>query len=89
MTRGSLRATRFCIPTNPYHRRSDSSRQWVRSVGHVDQPVDGHRVMAGADDRPAVVHQTKKAAAKGLVVVDDVELAPPASQQNPNPQAEG
>ena len=31
MIRGSRRATLFCMPTNPYQRRSDSSRQRVRA----------------------------------------------------------
>ena len=75
--RGRRRATRSCIRTKPYQRRSESSRSSGSGVGQVDEPVDGHRVVAGADDRPTVGHEAEQTGAEGLVVVHDVVIGPP------------
>ena len=52
---GQRRATRFCMRTKPYQRRNDSLTEPGLGVSQVDQPVNGHGVVAGADDGPAVV----------------------------------
>ncbi len=57
-------------------------------MSHIDQPVDGHGVMAGPDHGPAVSHEAEQARAERLVVVHDVELARPLGQEAPGPQAE-
>jgi hypothetical protein len=46
--------------------------------------VDGDGVVAGAEERPAVVHHAEQTPAERLVVVDDVER-PPSGQQRAAP----
>ena len=86
--RGRRRATRFCMRTKPYQRRSESSRPqvpaWARSTsrstvtGWWQVPISG----------PAVVHEAEQARAEGLVVVHDVEPAPPSPPAPAGPEAE-
>ncbi len=60
-----------------------------RGMAQVECPIDGDRMMAGAEQRPAVRHDPEEAAAEGLVVMDHIELTAAGGQGPTDPPAEG
>ena len=58
-------------------------------VAEVEGPVDGDRVVQGGEDGPAVVEQAADAPPQALVVVDQVEVGPPAGEEAAGAKAEG
>ena len=75
-------ATRACIRTKPYQRRSVSSLPEARRRGQVDPAVDADRVVDGYDERETGrLLDVEQGRAERLVVVDDVEVARPFTQE--------
>ncbi len=60
----------------------------VVGVAQIELAVDGDRMVDRRDERPTVAHHPEQAGAERLIVVDEVEVRPPAGEQSPRPQAE-